>query len=140
MHGPEPTTFGIDLRNENGGCKQGRGNRPSIDDRNPIRKFSIDCLEASKINGKTWPHLTSQCRQSKRKTNTVVDTDVTSCHHVNCRHRFCGLCFRPLLRESFAAREIKGCPSAVSSNQKPSFDEKPQIVSSSPTSVRHNRT
>ena len=28
--------------------KQGCGNRPPIDDRNLIRKFSIDCLDAPK--------------------------------------------------------------------------------------------
>ena len=30
--------------------KQGYGNRTPIDDRNPIRKFSIDCLDGSKTN------------------------------------------------------------------------------------------
>ena len=34
----------------NGVGKQGYGNRPPIDDRNPIWKFSIDCLDASKTN------------------------------------------------------------------------------------------
>ena len=38
------------LRIGNGVGKQGYGNRPPIDDRNPIRKFSIDCLDASKTN------------------------------------------------------------------------------------------
>ena len=38
------------LRIGNGVGKQGYSNRPPIDDRNPIRKFSIDCLDASKTN------------------------------------------------------------------------------------------
>ena len=36
------------LRIGNGVCKQGYGNRPPIDDRSPIRKFSVDCLNAFK--------------------------------------------------------------------------------------------
>ena len=39
-----------DLRIGNGVGKQGYGNRRPIDDRNPIRKFSIGCLNASKTN------------------------------------------------------------------------------------------
>ena len=41
------------LRIRNGVGKQGYGNRPlsTVDDRNPIRKFSLDCLDASKTNG-----------------------------------------------------------------------------------------
>ena len=35
---------------QNGVGKQGYGNRPRIDDRNPTQKFSIDCLDASKTN------------------------------------------------------------------------------------------
>ena len=38
------------LRIGTGVGKQGYGNRPPIDDRNPIRKFSIDCLGASSTN------------------------------------------------------------------------------------------
>ena len=38
------------LRIRNGVGKQGYGNRSPIDDRNPIRKFSINCLDASKTN------------------------------------------------------------------------------------------
>ena len=36
------------LRVGKGVGKQGHGNRFPIDDRNPIRKFSIDCLDGSK--------------------------------------------------------------------------------------------
>ena len=38
----------IFLRIGKGVGKQGYGNRSPIDDRNPIRKFSIDCLDRSK--------------------------------------------------------------------------------------------
>ena len=63
--------------------KQGYGNRPPIDDRNPIRKFSIDCLDASKTNEQTQPQVTRYCRESRRKADTefqyqprIVDTDL----------------------------------------------------------------
>ena len=50
----EPSVPGGGVPNQriakNGGGKQGCGNRPPIDDRNPIRKFSIDCLDVSKTN------------------------------------------------------------------------------------------
>ena len=55
------------LRIGNGVGKQGYGNRPPIDDRNPIRQFSIDPLDTSKTNGTTRPQLTHQGRESKRK-------------------------------------------------------------------------
>ena len=55
-------------------------------------KFSIDGLDASKTNGETEPHLTSQCRQSRRKADTgiqyrprIVDVDI------DCGHRFADL-------------------------------------------------
>ena len=38
------------LRSGNGVGKQGYGNRPPIDDGKPIRKFSVDCPDASKTN------------------------------------------------------------------------------------------
>ena len=50
-HSPHHQNHQLDfysLRIGNGVGKQGYGNRPPIDDRNPIRKFSIDCLDASK--------------------------------------------------------------------------------------------
>ena len=72
------------LRIGNGVGKQGYGNRPPIDDRNPIRKFSIDPL-----------CLQKQGRNSKRKADTeiqyrprIVDTDI------DCGPRFCGPRFR----------------------------------------------
>ena len=46
------------LRIGNGVGKQGYSNRPPIDDRNPIRKISIDCLDASKTNEQTQPQVT----------------------------------------------------------------------------------
>ena len=73
----------ISLRIGNGVGKQGCGNRPPIDDRNLIRKFSIDWLDASKTNNQTQPQLTRHCRESKRKADTefqyrprIVDTDI----------------------------------------------------------------
>ena len=51
---------------------------------------SVSTPYASKSNGTTRPQLTSQCRESKRKTNTeiqyrprIVDTDI------DCGPRFC---------------------------------------------------
>ena len=80
-----------------GPLRQGYGNRPPIDDRNPIRKFSIDPL-----------CLQNQGRKSKRKTDTeiqyrprIVDTDV------DCGPRFCGPRFRdsyPRAAPSLGAR------------------------------------
>ena len=35
----------------NSGGKQGRGNRPLSYDGNPMRKFGIDCLETSRLQG-----------------------------------------------------------------------------------------
>ena len=79
------------LRIGNGVGKQGYGNRPPIDDRNPIRKFSIDCLDASKTKEKKQPQVTRHCRESRRKADTefqyrprIVDTDI------DCGPRFCG--------------------------------------------------
>ena len=86
----------FNLRIGNGVGKQGYGNRPPIDDRNPIRKFSIDCLYASKTNG---TQLTHHGRESKRKADTeiqyrphIVDTDI------DCGPRFCG----PRFRDSYS--------------------------------------
>ena len=50
----------------------------AIAGRNPIRKFSIDRLEASKASGKTRSHLTSPCRQSQRKPIRKFSIDSTS--------------------------------------------------------------
>ena len=70
------------LRIGNGVGKQGYGNRPPIDDRNLIRKFSIDCLDASKTNELTQPQVTRYCGESRRKADTefqyrpsIVDAD-----------------------------------------------------------------
>ena len=78
------------LRIENGAGKQGYGTRPSIDNRNPTRKFSID-PHASKTNGTTRPQLIHHGRESKRKADKeiqyrprIVDT------HIDCGPRFCG--------------------------------------------------
>ena len=93
------------LRIGNGVGKQGYGNRPPIDDRNPIRKFSIDCLDASKSNDETRLQLTRHCRESKRKADTefqyrprIVDTDI------DCGPRFCG----PRFRDSYRKRGSGG--------------------------------
>ena len=89
----------------NGVGKQGYGNdyRPPIDDRNPMRKFSIDPLDASKTNGTTRPQLTHHGRESKRKADTeiqyrprIVDTDI------DCRPRFCG----PRFRDSYWKKDV----------------------------------
>ena len=56
----------IFVRVGNGAGKQDYGNRPPIDDRNPIQQFSIDCLHASKTNNQTRPQLTRHCRETKR--------------------------------------------------------------------------
>ena len=57
-------------------------NRPPIDDRNPIRKLSIDPLYLQ-TNGTTRPQLTRHDRESKRRADTeiqyrpgIVDTDI----------------------------------------------------------------
>ena len=57
-------------KNQKWDRQQGYGNRPPIDDRNPIRKFSIDCLDASKTNEQTQPQVTRHCRESRRKADT----------------------------------------------------------------------
>ena len=86
-----PLRFRYSLVAFHGVGKQGYGNRAPIDDGNPIRKFSIDCLDASEINGTTRPQLTRHGRELKTKADReiqyrprTVDTDI------DCGPRFCG--------------------------------------------------
>ena len=65
---------------------KGYGNRPPIDDRIPIRKFSIDCLDASNPNEQTQLQVTRYCRESRRKADMelqyrprIVDTVRAAC-------------------------------------------------------------
>ena len=66
-----------------GVANTGCGKRPPIDDRNPIRKFSINCLDASKTNHQTRPQLTRHSRELKRK----ADTEFQYRRHRQYRHR-----------------------------------------------------
>ena len=91
------------LRIVNGVGKRGYGNRLPIDDRTPIRKFSIDCLNASKTNEETQRQVTRHCRESRRKADTefqyrprIVDTDI------DCGPRFCG----PRFRDSYSSQGL----------------------------------
>ena len=78
-----------------GSVNRGTAIAPPIDDRSPIRKFSIDCLDASKTKEQTQPQVTRYCKESRRKADTefqyrprIVDTEI------DCGPRFCGPRFR----------------------------------------------
>ena len=82
------------LRIGNGVGKQGYGNRPPIDDRKPIRKFSIDCLDASKNQRVNSASTDSPLQRIKEKSRYGIS--------VSTPHRRYGHRLRtPFLRTPF---------------------------------------
>ena len=82
----------LSVRIGSGGSRQGRGNRPPMDDRNPMWNFGIDCLEASRSNGETRSQLTSHCIQEKNLYGNSAATP-----HCRYGHRL----LRPFLLTRF---------------------------------------
>ena len=77
------------LRIGNGVGKQGYAGTaigPPIDDRNPIRKFSIDCLDASSLNQRVHSASSDSLLQRIKKKSPYGIS--VSTPHRRCGHRF----------------------------------------------------
>ena len=83
-------------KNRKWGRQTGYGNHPPIDDyhRNPIRKFSIDCLDASKTNEQTQPQLATAENQGEEPMRNFSIDPASSIRTSIADPGFCGPRFR----------------------------------------------
>ena len=91
------------LRMGNGVGKQGYGNRPPSDDRNPIRKFSIDplCLQNQCDNSASIDSPQQRIKEKSRYGNSVLTLHRLYGHRL--RTPFLRIPFSRLLFENFTA-------------------------------------
>ena len=101
-HAPQTSWMASMLRNglsgpliwesENGVGKLGYGNRPPIDDRNPIWKFNIDplCLQSQWDNSASTDSPWQRIKEKRRYGNSVSRTSIAD------PVTFCGPRFRSL--------------------------------------------